>query len=179
MPPRNERVVAMVRAELKKDPRVTNDDLLKKARALDGGLRRMSPRQFHGTYRLPAARAAKLAQGRAAGPASETPASEPRRRTTRASAPAPSRADVTDQPPGVSARDGATAAPAAAPSSTSQRSSSTALSRPHAAEREMVRQILQTVAREALVTEDRASFVRLLDSLDDRAAVVLGVFGRT
>ena len=46
------------------------------------------------------------------------------------------------------------------------------------AEREAVRAILQTVAREALGTEDRASFVRLLDSLDERSAVILSIFGR-
>jgi hypothetical protein len=70
------------------------------------------------------------------------------------------------------------AAPAsAAPASAAPTSSSRALARPHAAEREAVRAMLQTVAREALSTEDRASFVRLLDSLDERANVILSIFG--
>jgi hypothetical protein len=58
-------------------------------------------------------------------------------------------------------------------------STSKAVARPHAAEREAVRQILQLVAREALATEDRASFVRLLERLDERAALILNVFGRS
>ena len=74
----------------------------------------------------------------------------------------------------------ASAAPAsAAPASASPASSSRALARPHAAEREAVRAILQTVVREALATEDRGSFIRLLDSLDERAAMILGIFGRS
>jgi hypothetical protein len=52
------------------------------------------------------------------------------------------------------------------------------VARPHAAEREMVRQVLQQVAREALATEDRTAFVRLHDSLDERATLILAVFGR-
>src|SRR5688572_8135598 len=58
---RNERVAAMVRAELAKDGKVENAVLLKKARSIDPKLRRLSSRQFHGTYRLPALREAKRA----------------------------------------------------------------------------------------------------------------------
>jgi hypothetical protein len=46
-------------------------------------------------------------------------------------------------------------------------------------EREAVRQLLQLVAREALATEDRAGFVRLVDSLDERAAVIIGLLRRS
>jgi hypothetical protein len=41
-----------------------------------------------------------------------------------------------------------------------------------------VRQILHVIAREALGTEDRASFVQLLDSLDTRADAIVGMFRR-
>ena len=59
MPPRNERIAAMVNTEIAKNRDVGNDVLLEKARAIDPRVRRLSPRQFHATYRLPALRAAK------------------------------------------------------------------------------------------------------------------------
>src|SRR5262249_33105542 len=55
---------------------------------------------------------------------------------------------------------------------------STALARPSAPEREAVRELLHGVVKEALRTDDRASFIKMLDSLDERAEVILGIFGR-
>ena len=57
MPPRNERIASMVRSELTKNPNIDNAALLEKARSIDPKVRRLSPRQFHATYRLPALRA--------------------------------------------------------------------------------------------------------------------------
>jgi hypothetical protein len=180
----------MVRAELAKDGQVGNDVLLKKARTIDPKLRRLTSRQFHGTYRLPALREAKRAQRVAGGVATPAPSkaasgSKPsngsrsgRRRNVRqapaaapAAAPASEIMDAAMRDTSVSskiARDGSTPAP----------STSTAVARPRAAEREVVRQVLQSVAREALAVEDRAAFIRLLDSLDQRAEMILSVAGR-
>ncbi|AHG93077.1 hypothetical protein J421_5542 (plasmid) [Gemmatirosa kalamazoonensis] len=164
MPPRNERIAAMVRGELAKNPNVGNDALLEKARAIDPKVRRLSPRQFHATYRLPALRAGAPKKAESKPAESRRPESGAPDGTADAGAAAP-------RP---------SAAPAsAAPASAAPASASKALARPHAPEREAVRAILQTVAREALGTEDRASFVRLLDSLDERAATILSIFGRT
>jgi hypothetical protein len=57
----NPKVLDMVRREMAKNPAVTNDALRKKAAAIDSLVRKLTPLQFHGTYRLTAARA--LASG--------------------------------------------------------------------------------------------------------------------
>ena len=173
MPPRNERIAAMVRGELAKNPNVGNDALLEKARAIDPKVRRLSPRQFHATYRLPALRAGAPKK------ADSKPA-ESRKPESGVAAGAAEAGTAERKGAAVSAAAAPAAAPAsAAPASAAPASPSKALARPHAPEREAVRAILQTVAREALGTEDRASFVRLLDSLDERAATILSIFGRT
>jgi hypothetical protein len=177
MPPSNERISAMVRSELAKNPSVGNDVLLEKARSIDPKVRRLSPRQFHATYRLPALRAVAPKKPAAQKPAA-TAAPKPAAAKTAPPTPAQPAAPASPTPaPSASASSApASSGPAAAAPTAS---GSRALARPHAAEREAVRAILQTVAREALGTEDRGSFVRLLDSLDERAAVILGIFGRT
>ncbi len=53
----NQKVLAMVQREMEKDPSVRNEALLAKAVGIDRSLRKMSGQQFHGTYRLTAARA--------------------------------------------------------------------------------------------------------------------------
>jgi hypothetical protein len=180
MPPRNERIATMVRSELAKNPNVDNAALLAKARSIDPKVRRLSPRQFHATYRLPALRSvnARPANGKPAAPKASAPSPTSRAAAAPATPPATPTASAPAAPaaspaPASNAATAASAAPAAPAASSSK-----ALARPHAAEREAVRSILQTVAREALGTEDRASFVRLLDSLDERAAVILSIFGR-
>jgi translation initiation factor IF-2 len=192
----------MVQRELARNVQVGNDVLLAKASEIDRGVRRLSPRQFHATYRLPALRLVNAAAGAkaaaAAAPArastsgakpgaakpgaakSAAKSASPDAAATRApqpAAPAPSepRAEARAAQPKPEAPSHL---PASQPAASHAPSSSKALARPHAAEREAVRAILQLVAREALTTEDRASFVRLLDSLDERAAVILGLFGR-
>jgi hypothetical protein len=176
----------MVRSELTRDPQITNDVLLKKAKAIDPSVRRLSPRQFHATYRLPVVRgtktAAKLPSKTAAKPAppppkpaSPAPASAPAAPAT----PLPTPASAASAAPATPATASHPASHQASHPAPTHRSTSTAVGRPNAAEREAVRQILQLVAREALATEDRGSFIRLLDSLDERAAVILGIFGRT
>jgi hypothetical protein len=187
MPPRNERIATMVRSELAKNPNIDNAALLEKARAIDPKVRRLSPRQFHATYRLPALRATGAKSPRPR-PAESTKAASRTAATKTAARPAAPTPPAAPAMPSAPATPSAPAAPAGSPSaalapavtaSAAPTSSSRALARPHAAEREAVRAMLQTVAREALGTEDRASFVRLLDSLDERASVVLGLFGRS
>jgi hypothetical protein len=74
MPQANEKVLAMVRQELKKDPNVTNKALLTKAKRMNRAVGRLSPRQFHAKYRLKVSR--------------EMAPSKPRaKRATRAAAP--------------------------------------------------------------------------------------------
>jgi hypothetical protein len=57
----NAKVLDMVRREMARNPAVTNDALRKKAAAIDSSVRKLTPLQFHGTYRLTASRA--LASG--------------------------------------------------------------------------------------------------------------------
>lgn len=52
----NQKVLALVRPEIEKDPHVPNDVLARKAAAIDRSVRKLSKLQFHGTYRLTAAR---------------------------------------------------------------------------------------------------------------------------
>ena len=52
----NEKVLAMVRQELERDPNITNKDLLTKGKRIDRSVKGLSPRQFHAMYRLRAAR---------------------------------------------------------------------------------------------------------------------------
>lgn len=181
MAAKNERIASMVRTELAKNPQVSNHELLNRARTMDPKLRRMSARQFHATYRLPALRAAK-------------PSAPPgRRQKAEAPQPAPARAEPgrteagrTEHAPHATAKvvahapaeSQATVSHATASHAPTGASRSTALARPNAAEREAVRLVLQSVAREALQAEERTSFVKLLDSLDERAGVVLAIFGR-
>jgi hypothetical protein len=53
----NEKVLAMVRREIGRNPAVTNEVLVNKAVAIDRSVRKLSRQQFHGIYRLTAARA--------------------------------------------------------------------------------------------------------------------------
>jgi hypothetical protein len=177
---RNERVAAMVRAELAKDGKVENAALLKKARTIDPKLRRLTARQFHGTYRLPALREAKRALRSttgAAAPATAKKTSPTTRGGRRRSAAEPQATAPTSAPTSATTN-------ASPPASSGQgkratrRTSASAPASSSAAAREAVRQVLQTVAREAMAVEDRASFIRLLDSLDQRAEMILSVAGR-
>lgn len=94
----NQKVLALVRRQIEKDPHVPNDVLAKKAAAIDRSVRKLSKLQFHGTYRLTAARQL-AADGR--GPAGRRPA---RKRAsglattgnapTRQAAPSPANADA-------------------------------------------------------------------------------------
>jgi hypothetical protein len=178
----------MVRAELARDGQVENATLLKKARTIDPKLRRLTARQFHGTYRLPALREAKRALRATSGAAAPAPAKAKATSSSKpARGPRGSRrrdiADVQSVPPSseimdAATRDSSASGKIAREPSAPAPSTSTAVARPRAAEREVVRQVLQSVAREALAVEDRASFIRLLDSLDQRAEMILSVAGR-
>ena len=53
----NPKVLDMVRREMARNPAVTNDTLRKKAADIDSSVRKLTPLQFHGTYRLTASRA--------------------------------------------------------------------------------------------------------------------------
>jgi hypothetical protein len=93
MPDVNQNVLALVRREIEKNPSVSNDVLVEIAAAIDRSVRKLSRQQFHGTYRLTAARAIASARGgrrKAAGgqPASaKVKTNRPGRRTHITSAP--------------------------------------------------------------------------------------------
>lgn len=53
----NPKVMEMVEAELKKNPDISNKELLEKAKSLDKGVAKLTPRQFNGTYPLQVKRA--------------------------------------------------------------------------------------------------------------------------
>lgn len=164
MAAKNERVAEMVRREMAKNPNIGNDVLMKQARAIDPKLRRLNPRQFHATYRLPATRAAKQA-ARASAPAA-APAAAPAPRA----AEAPQEPRRAPEPKAAPEKKTASAAPA------TSRAAARALS--SAAERDAVREILHGIVRDSLRADDRASFLEILESLDGRASMILAIFGR-
>ena len=60
----NPEVMAMIEAELKKDPDISNPELLEKAKKIDEGVAKLSPRQFNAMYPLQVKRAMKPARPR-------------------------------------------------------------------------------------------------------------------
>jgi hypothetical protein len=186
MTARNDTIAAMVRSELTKNPQIDNAALLEQAKQIDPRVRKLSARQFHATYRLPVVRALgragasrEAATGTPARPAvPAAPADAPRPRRGRPPRVAAPPTETVAQATPVATTSAPVRTPARTPATTAARPS-TDVSRPNAAEREAVRQILHSIAREALGTEDRASFVRLLDSLDERANGIVGLFRRS
>lgn len=55
----NPKVMEMIEAELKKNPDVSNAELLEKAKKIDKGVGKLSARQFNATYPLQVKRAMK------------------------------------------------------------------------------------------------------------------------
>jgi hypothetical protein len=60
----NPQVMAMIEAELKKNPDISNPELFDKAKSIDKGVTRLSPRQFNAMYPLQVKRAMKPARSR-------------------------------------------------------------------------------------------------------------------
>lgn len=60
----NPKVMEMVEAELKKDPDISNPELIKKAKTIDKKVADLSPRQFNAMYPLQVKRAMKPARPR-------------------------------------------------------------------------------------------------------------------
>lgn len=60
----NPKVMAMIEAELKKNPDISNPELFDKARSIDKGVTKLSPRQFNAMYPLQVKRAMKPARPR-------------------------------------------------------------------------------------------------------------------
>ena len=59
----DEKIMAMVEAELKRNPRISVDDLLEKAKAISSAVARLSKRQFHARYPLQVKRRRKALSG--------------------------------------------------------------------------------------------------------------------
>jgi hypothetical protein len=55
----NPKVMEMIRDELKKNPDISNPELLEKARKIDPSIKKLSARQFNATYPLQVKRAMK------------------------------------------------------------------------------------------------------------------------
>lgn len=83
----NQKVLALVRREIERDPHVPNDVLARKAVAIDRSVRKLSKLQFHGTYRLTAARQL-AADGRNPAPRKRPVKRTGRRVTSRGKTPA-------------------------------------------------------------------------------------------
>lgn len=62
----NQKVMEMVQSELKKNPDVSNAELLEKARSIDKSVSKLSARQFNATYPLQVKRAMSPSRKRAA-----------------------------------------------------------------------------------------------------------------
>ncbi len=60
----NPEVMKMIEAELKKNPDISNPELLEKAKKIDKGVGKLSPRQFNAMYPLQVKRAMKPARPR-------------------------------------------------------------------------------------------------------------------
>lgn len=69
----NEKVMALVESEIRKNPKVSNDELFEKARKVDKSVADLSRRQFHARYPLQVRRGFSLG-GRAAEAPREAPA---------------------------------------------------------------------------------------------------------
>jgi hypothetical protein len=81
----NPKVMAMIEAEIKKNPDVSNPELLDKAKKIDKGVAKLSPRQFNAMYPLQVKRALKPARPRKRKkPASSRPAGGANRDKVRA-----------------------------------------------------------------------------------------------
>ena len=63
----NRNVMQMVESELKKNPDISNKELLEKARSIDKGVEKLSARQFNATYPLQVKRTMKPTRKRAGG----------------------------------------------------------------------------------------------------------------
>lgn len=61
----NQKVMEMIEAELKKNPDISNAELFDKAKKIDKGVEKLSPRQFNATYPLQVKRALKPRKPRA------------------------------------------------------------------------------------------------------------------
>lgn len=72
----NPEVMAMIEAQIRKNPDISNPELLEKAKKIDKGVAKLSPRQFNAMYPLQVKRAMKPAR----------PARRPKRTTTRSEA---------------------------------------------------------------------------------------------
>ena len=55
----NPQVMEMIEAEIKKNPDISNPELFEKAKAIDKGVSKLSPRQFNAMYPLQVKRAMK------------------------------------------------------------------------------------------------------------------------
>lgn len=80
----NPKVMAMIEAELKKDPDISNPDLLEKAKGIDKSVGKLSARQFNAMYPLQVKRSLKprkRSRGRSKARARKS-TSTPRARTT-------------------------------------------------------------------------------------------------
>lgn len=62
----NPKVMQMVETELKKNPSISNKELLEKAKSIDKGVDKLTARQFNATYPLQVKRAMKPSRRRAA-----------------------------------------------------------------------------------------------------------------
>ena len=60
----NPKVMEMIEAELKKNPDISNPELFEKAKQVDKGVSKLSPRQFNAMYPLQVKRAMKPARPR-------------------------------------------------------------------------------------------------------------------
>lgn len=58
----NPKVMGMIETEIKKNPDISNPELLEKAKAIDKGVAKLSPRQFNAMYPLQVKRAMKPAR---------------------------------------------------------------------------------------------------------------------
>lgn len=77
----NPEVMQMIEAEIRKNPEISNPELLEKAKKIDRGVAKLSPRQFNAMYPLQVKRAMKPARPRkrARGPSRKGSGSTDRR----------------------------------------------------------------------------------------------------
>lgn len=155
MAAKNERVMEMVRREVRKNPDVPSQELFDKAKKMDSGIGRLDIRQFHASYPLQVKRLLKKSAGGRRGAKRAAPARRGPGRPRKTRAPAKAAAKTAKKTPAGRRRRTAATKAAAGTTTTSARGG-----------RDTVRSILIKFAGEVAAADQKADVVQVIGSMD-------------
>jgi hypothetical protein len=174
----DDRVMAMVEKEVRKNPGVNSSDLFEKAKSLAAGLGELTLRQFHARYPLQVKRRMALARGGSAGDAKpKRSTGRPGRAKKAASKKAASKkatskkASASKKPAAKKAKSGKRAG--ARPARKAQRTATGA----QAVNRDHVRRVLLKFASDVSAAEARKDLVKVVAGVDRYVDEVLKAVG--